>query len=127
MTFSFLAQDDYKQPLVQYASSLLPAHHRADMLATWYAESGFTPSSISGINSNGTRDYGICQLNSRYHTPFIESPDFQDPYKQIDYCVSVYYDAVKKGRSLGSVWYGWANRQKFKNQLIQIDSHQSST
>ena len=35
---------------------------------------------------SSTRDYWLCQLNYRYNKKFINSPDFADPYKQLDYC-----------------------------------------
>lgn len=34
-----------------------------------YTESQFNPSAVSPTNSNGSRDYGIAQLNSYYHNP----------------------------------------------------------
>lgn len=33
-----------------------------------------------------THDYWLCQLNYRYNKKFINSPEFDDPYKQLDYC-----------------------------------------
>lgn len=37
-----------------------------------------------------TNDRGLCQLNYRYNKKFINSPDFADPYKQLDYCYEKY-------------------------------------
>ena len=37
-----------------------------------------------------TNDRGLCQLNYKYNKNFINSPDFADPYKQLDYCYEKY-------------------------------------
>jgi len=37
-----------------------------------------------------TRDFWLCQLNYRYNKKFINSLDFADPYKQLDYCYEKY-------------------------------------
>lgn len=37
-----------------------------------------------------TNDRWLCQLNYRYNKKFINSPDFADPYKQLDYCYEKY-------------------------------------
>jgi hypothetical protein len=83
-----------------------------DILATWKQESNFNPEALNDKNSNGTFDSGACQLNSAYHSPFIASAEFKDPYKQIDYCISVLEDATRKKRPIGKVWYGYANKDK---------------
>ena len=59
---------------------------------------------VSGKNKNWTRDYWLCQLNSAYHSDFINSQEFQDPYEQIDYCLWVWEDAKKKGK-MPRYWY----------------------
>ena len=51
---------------------------------------------VSPQNWNWTRDYGLCQLNSAYHSNFINSSHFADPYRQIEYCLWVWQDAKKK-------------------------------
>jgi len=37
-----------------------------------------------------TNDRGLCQLNYKYNKKFINSPDFANPYKQLDYCYEKY-------------------------------------
>lgn len=37
-----------------------------------------------------TNDHWICQLNYKYNKAFINSDDFQDVYKQLDYCYEKY-------------------------------------
>ncbi len=37
-----------------------------------------------------THDHGLCQLHYSYNKEFINSPDFKDPYKQLDYCYEKY-------------------------------------
>ena len=83
-----------------------------DILATFQGEGDWNPQALNTANRNGTFDKGICQLNSAYHKPFIESEEFNDPYKQIDYCVSVAVDARDKNRPIGRVWYAYANKHK---------------
>ena len=39
---------------------------------------------------SATNDHGICQLHYPYNKKFIDSEDFQDVYKQIDYCYEKY-------------------------------------
>lgn len=50
-----------------------------------------------------THDHGLCQLNYRYNKKFINSEDYKDPYKQLDYC----YEKYKVNPNL---WY-WPNRK----------------
>jgi hypothetical protein len=88
-----------------------------DILATYQHEGDWNPKALNTANSNGTFDSGICQLNSAYHTPFIKSEEFNDPYKQIDYCLSVLDDAKKKNRPIGKVWYGYASKHKHINKF----------
>lgn len=78
----------------------------ADCVLTWEAESGWRKDITSKANSNGTRDHGLCQLNSQYHKKFIQSEAFKDPYKQLDYCIGVWNDAVKKKR-LKTTFYAY--------------------
>jgi hypothetical protein len=56
-------------------------------------------------------------LNSAYHSHFIQSEEFKDSYKQIDYCLGVLDDATKKKRPIGKVWYGYASRGKHINKF----------
>ena len=37
-----------------------------------------------------TNDRWLCQLNYKFNRKFINSPDFADPYKQLDYCYEKY-------------------------------------
>ena len=37
-----------------------------------------------------THDHWLCQLHYSYNKDFIDSPDFKDPYKQLDYCYEKY-------------------------------------
>lgn len=50
-----------------------------------------------------THDHWLCQLHYRYNKKFINSPDFADPYKQLDYC----YEKYKVNPKL---WY-WPSRR----------------
>ena len=81
-----------------------------DCIETWQAESGWVLDRVYRKNSNGTRDFGLCQQNSQYHSKFINSPAFKDPYKQLDYCIGIWDDAVKKKR-LKTTFYAYSVRR----------------
>ncbi len=106
------AEGDVRNDYITYAYNRFYSDDRLDMIGTWQHESDWQAQVISHANSNGTRDYGLCQLNSRYHLSFINSEEYKDPYKQLDYCISIYYDARKRNKPIGKVWYGWASRDK---------------
>lgn len=77
-----------------------------ECVLTFEAESGWRKDIVSQPNGNGTRDYGFCQLNSQYHSSFIKSEAFKDPYAQLDYCIGVWWDAKNKKR-LKTTFYGF--------------------
>lgn len=62
-------------------------------------------------NTNGHRDVGMCMLNRQWHHEFIDSEEFKDPYKQLDYCWEVYQDGVARGR-ITTTFYGYNHRLK---------------
>ncbi len=65
---------------------------------------------------------GICQLRYLRHSPYMDSPEFADPYGQIDYCVDVYLDRyhVKRhnGQKLQNVWSAWTVKDRAKSRFI---------
>lgn len=80
-----------------------------NFILTLNAENGGWNIHATNSNNNWTTDYGLCQLNDRYHSNFIQSGSFEDPYKQIDYCLEVRQDAKRKGTM---PWYWYSARQK---------------
>lgn len=52
---------------------------------------------ITNRKWRSTPDHGLCQLNIKWHKKFINSEDFNDPHKQLDYCLEVWIDAKNKG------------------------------
>ena len=79
-------------------------------ILTLERESGFYPDAISQSNADGSRDYYICQLNSRYHWEFIKTkPNWK---QQLHYCAEVY------SRSGGKSFYGYFVRNTVKNRFI---------
>lgn len=77
--------------------------HTADYTCEWFvltmnAENWGWNMKARPKNNNGTTDNWLCQLNSAYHSKFINSDDFQDPQKQIDYCLSVWKDAANRSK-----------------------------
>lgn len=69
------------------------------------------------IGSNWYSDYWLCQLNYQYHKKFIDSPDFQNREKQVEYCEGVRNDAVKKWR-LETTFYAFNHRLKYQDRII---------
>lgn len=99
---SWFRDDDEKQKYVQYAYSLWGI----EFVKLIECENGNWNPFIKSL----TNDYGICQLNYRYNKKFIESEDYKDVYKQLDYC----YNKFKYNPNL---WY-WPTR-KIKWQLCK--------
>ena len=85
-------------------------------------ESGFIADRVSGYNTDGSVDHGIAQLNSYYHWDFISSPEFKDPYKQIEYACKLWKSYEEKGIPIGKRWYAYPKRHKAKDNFI-ISSH----
>lgn len=77
-----------------------------ECVLTFEAESGWVLTAKNTKNKNGTFDQGLCQMNSQYHIAFIRSSAMQDPYKQLDRCIGIWKDAVKKGR-LKTTFYAY--------------------
>ena len=79
-------------------------------ILTLERESGFYPEAKSPINYDGSRDYFLCQLNSRYHWNFIKTnPNWK---QQLLYCAEVY------SRSGGKAFYGYFVRNTVKDRFI---------
>lgn len=57
-----------------------------------------------------THDYWICQLNYKYNKEFINSEEFKDVYKQLEYCYN-------KWKANPKLW-NWPNR-RIKWQLCK--------
>ena len=78
----WFSSDDERQKMVQYAYSLW----WLDFVKLIECENGaWDPKKVSA-----THDHWLCQLNYSYNKKFINSTDFSDPYKQIDYCYEKY-------------------------------------
>lgn len=91
------------------------------------------------INDAGVRErsFGICQLMEKYHAKFIRrsgwtevrpwyykvnakeaqasgfTDEFLDWEKHTDYCLSVWDDAMKKGR-IATTFYAYSGREKYR-------------
>ena len=82
MVHNGYASDSVIQDYVNYAYSL----GWIDFVKLIECENGrWDPKRVSK-----TRDFWLCQLNYRYNKKFINSPEFADPYKQLDYCYEKY-------------------------------------
>jgi len=61
------------------------------------------------VGKNGFWDFGLCQLNYRWHKAFIDSEDFKNPDKQVEYCYEVY----KKRPTAFYAYYTRRSQAKF--------------
>lgn len=68
-----------------------------------------------------TNDYWLCQLHYKRHKDFIDSPEFEQPENQIQYCLEVWQDAYKKGR-MPRVAY--SKRNAMKSRFIITHTHE---
>jgi len=68
-------------------------------------------------NTDGTVDRWLCQLNYSWHSSFIDSEDFLNPYIQLRYCYDVWNDALYKNwiKRLRTTFYGYNVRSRQKN------------
>ena len=101
--------DENQQEFVRYAWSI---SQDVNWILTIARESGFSLGAISPLNSDGSRDRGIMQLNSRYHGAFISSPEFGDYKHQLLYGAEVY------ARSGGKAFNGYFKRWQVYNRFI---------
>ncbi len=112
------SKNDEIQNLVNYAYK----KGGKDFLLTLEGENGLWKWDRKSmiVWSNGYSDYGMCQVNAQFHARFIFAngqnlkawfwKDFQDPYKQIDYCYWVFKDAIVKWR-IKTTFYAYNVRQ----------------
>ena len=98
-----------QQEKIDYA--FLISNNDKDFVYTLEAENGLWSTERSSIivGANGYRDVGLCQLSRQWHSDFINSPEFKDYKKQLEYCWGVYQDGVKRGR-IKTTFYGYNKR-----------------
>ena len=82
ITHNWYATDSVIQDYVNYAYEIWGI----DFVKLIECENGrWDPKRVSK-----THDHGLCQLHYSYNKKFIDSPEFKDPYKQLDYCYEKY-------------------------------------
>jgi hypothetical protein len=82
ITHNWYASDSVIQDYVSYAYDI----RGIDFVKLIECENGrWDPKRVSK-----THDHGLCQLHYSYNKKFIDSKDFNDPYKQLDYCYEKY-------------------------------------
>ena len=82
ITHNWYATDSVVQDYVNYAYDIWGI----DFVKLIECENGaWDPNKVSR-----THDHWLCQLNYKYNKKFINSSDFSDPYKQLDYCYEKY-------------------------------------
>jgi hypothetical protein len=59
------------------------------------------PARVSGLNSDGSRDFGCFQINNFAHAGFFASSDWSDPLQSSTYA----YQHIFAGRGNWSAWY----------------------
>ncbi|NDK08472.1 hypothetical protein EOM39_04475 [Candidatus Gracilibacteria bacterium] len=69
---------------------------------------------------DGSRAYGICQLYYTRNKEFINSKDFQDPYKQMDKCIEKWDSAMKTG-TIEKMFQAYPHRQKQEKNITIIE------
>jgi hypothetical protein len=95
ITHKWYATDSVIQDYVNYAYDIWGI----DFVKMIECENGrWDPNRVSE-----THDHWLCQLHYSYNKKFINSPEFKDPYKQLDYC----YEKYKTNPDL---WY-WPDRK----------------
>ena len=82
ITHNWYATDSVIQDYVNYAYDIWGI----DFVKMIECENGrWDPKRVSE-----THDHWLCQLHYSYNKKFINSPEFKDPYKQLDYCYEKY-------------------------------------
>ena len=82
ITHKWYATDSVIQDYVNYAYDIWGI----DFVKMIECENGrWDPNRVSE-----THDHWLCQLHYNYNKKFINSPEFKDPYKQLDYCYEKY-------------------------------------
>lgn len=101
--------------IIRLASNI--SHNDLDFISTLEAENGLWKiDRKSRPNSDGTRDYGLCQLNSAYHKSFIQSRDFKQTPLQIKYCLAIF-------KQRPTAFYGYYHRNEMKSKFYLVQSH----
>ena len=112
--------DDEQNAVVAY---LWSKTKNIDIILTFYGESWLKSSTVNNNRlQDGTiwsKDFGYCQLNDKYHLNFINSKDFKDMNKQLDYCVEVYNKAINSGR-IKTTFYAYSHRysNRIRSQFV---------
>lgn len=87
-------------------------------LATMQEESQFDLNAISPINNNGTRDWGIMQINEDNHEWLMDElgvTDIMDPHQNIlcgVFILSIYSYRFDDDYQTISMWYNWPSKAK---------------
>lgn len=102
--------DEDQNQYVRMASTV--SNNDFDFILTMEAENGlWTPDRRHTQNRNGTYDFGFCGLNSRYHWNFIQSEEFKNPRKQIEYCYNIFRQKPYR-------FYGYYKRNRYRNRFV---------
>jgi hypothetical protein len=104
---------DEQHKIVEY---LWNKTQNIDLILTFERESGLDKNAYN-VNKNGSFDKGLCQVNSNYHLDWINSKDFKDIYKQMDYCIDLYLSYEKRG-IVGKRFYAYNKRSTVRDRYV---------
>lgn len=83
-----------QQKYIDYAWDI---SHDENFIYLLKAENGaLSPTTASkGVNKNGYRDVGLCQINMGYHKKIVNDPRFTDYKWQLEQCLRLYRNGTK--------------------------------
>ena len=87
-----IGASDFQNEMISYAWDI--SGKDFDFVKLIEAESGWVVDAVSGYNSNGTRDWGLCQISSYWHPQIVNDPKFNDWKWEIDTCYQLYDGGV---------------------------------
>jgi lysozyme C len=119
-----------KCELVALLRSQFPENQVADWLCLIQYESSFTTSKRGGPNKDGSYDYGLFQINSKYWCRIgqVGGDCNENCNNFLDNNVSNDFKCAKKiyGRHGFNAWYGWKNNCQRSKPSISECSQQKS-
>ena len=83
-----IGASDFQNEMISYAWDI--SGNDFDFIKLIEAESGWIVDRVSPPNSNGSVDYGLCQINGGYHRQIVTDPKFNDWRWELDTCYQMY-------------------------------------
>jgi len=86
-----IGASEFQNEMIKYAWGI--SGKDFDFIKLIESESGWVVDAV-GVNSGGSRDYGLCQINSYFHSQIVNDPKFNDWRWEIDTCYQMYEGGV---------------------------------